>query len=139
MSRKLEELGLIIKRVQARNHRSLDERLSRLGISLVQWNALREIDRNPGRSAHALAELTFNSDQAFGTLLTRLERVGVVVRQNGKGRAIHHILTAEGKQMLDEGYAIYLEFLQAAFAPLTPKERSVLLDLMMKLVNPLSK
>src|ERR1700679_3259702 len=118
MLSQLENLGLIIKRVQARNHRSLDERLSRLGISLVQWNALREIDRNPGRSAHALAELTFNSDQAFGALTTRLERLCFVQRQNGKGRAIHQILTAKGKQMQEQGYEIYLEFLQVAFAPL---------------------
>jgi DNA-binding MarR family transcriptional regulator len=139
MPRQLEKLGLIIKRVQARNHRSLDKRLSPLGISLVQWNALREIERNPGRSAHALAELTFNSDQAFGTLITRLERLGFVERQNGKGRAIHHVLTAKGKQMLHEGHAIYLEFLQVAFAPLRPKERSVLLDLMTKLADHPSK
>jgi DNA-binding MarR family transcriptional regulator len=139
MSRQLEKLGLLIKRVQARNHRSLDKRLSPLGISLVQWNALREIDRNPGRSTHALAELTFNSDQAFGTLITRLERLGFVKRQNGKGRAIHHVLTSQGKQMLDEGYEIYLEFLQVAFEPLKPKERSVLLDLMTKLVDPPSQ
>jgi DNA-binding MarR family transcriptional regulator len=97
--------------------------------------ALREIDRNPGRSAHALAELTFNSDQAFGTLTTRLERLGFVQRQNGTGRAIHHVLTAKGKQMLEQGYEIYLEFLQVAFAPLKLKERSVLLDLLMKLVD----
>jgi DNA-binding MarR family transcriptional regulator len=135
MLSQLENLGLIIKRVQARNHRSLDERLSRLGISLVQWNALREIDRNPGRSAHALAELTFNSDQAFGALTTRLERLGFVQRQNGKGRAIHQILTAKGKQMLEQGYEIYLEFLQVAFAPLKLKERSVLLDLLTKLMD----
>jgi hypothetical protein len=37
---------------------------------LVQWNALREIERNPGCSQHRLAERTFNSDQAFGSLLT---------------------------------------------------------------------
>jgi DNA-binding MarR family transcriptional regulator len=117
----------------------LDERLSHLGITLVQWNALREIDRNPGRSAHALAELTFNSDQAFGTLITRLERLGFVERQNGKGRALRHVLTAKGKQMLDEGYTTYLGFLKVAFAPLSPKERSVLLDLMTKLVDRPSK
>lgn len=117
----------------------MDKRLSPLGISLVQWNALREIDRNPGRSAHALAELTFNSDQAFGTLITRLERLGFVERQNGKGRVIHHLLTAKGKQILEEGYEIYLDFLQVAFAPLSPKERSVLLELMTKLVDRPSK
>ena len=135
MSTQHEQLGLSIKRVQARHHRSLDRRLSHLGISLVQWNALREIHRNPEASAHALAEFTFNSDQAFGTLMTRLIRLGFVERESGKGRALHHRLTPLGKQMRDKGYEIYLEFLQIAFSPLSPKERSVLLDLMTKLVE----
>jgi hypothetical protein len=74
MSRTLEDLGLSLKKVQSRHHRALDAQLLRLGVSLVQWNALREIDRNPGSTAHRLAELTFNSDQAFGTLTTRLLR-----------------------------------------------------------------
>jgi len=135
MSSQYEHLGLSIKRVQARHHRSLDRRLNRLGISLVQWNALREIHRNPEASAHALAEFTFNSDQAFGTLTTRLIRLGFVERESGKGRALHHRLTPHGKQMLDSGYEIYLEFLKIAFSPLSSKERSVLLDLMTKLVE----
>jgi len=121
--------------VQARHHRFLDKRLSRHGISLVQWNALREVDRNPTSSAHALAELTFNSDQSFGALITRLVRLGFVKRQAGKGRVLHHLLTAEGKQMLDKGYETYLEFLQVAFKPLNPKERALLLELMTKLVE----
>lgn len=135
MSTQYEHLGLSIKRVQARHHRSLDRRLNRLGISLVQWNALREIHRNPEASAHALAEFTFNSDQAFGTLTTRLIRLGFVERESGKGRALHHHLTPRGKQMLDNGYKIYLEFLKIAFSPLSSKERAVLLDLMTKLVE----
>ncbi len=72
MSSSLEPLGLLIKTVQHRHHRTLDAKLAPLGVSLVQWSALREIDRHPGVSMHRLAELTFNSDQAFGTLATRL-------------------------------------------------------------------
>ncbi len=135
MPTQVEDLGLAIKKVQSRHHRSLDNRLSQVGISLVQWNALREIERNPGSSAHRLAELTFNSDQAFGTLTTRLERLGFVERQPGDGRAILHSLTADGRQMLDKGRKIYLHFLRMAFAPLNADERSLLLNLLTRLLD----
>ena len=135
MSKQLENVALSIKKVQSRHHRTLDRRLSRLGMSLVQWNALREIGRNPGASAHALSELTFNSDQAFGTLATRLIRLGFVIREPGKGRAIIHRLTQKGAKMRDAGHALLLEVLKDSFAPLTGRERQVLQSLLTKLLT----
>ena len=135
MSRELEDLGLAIKKVQSRHHRALDSQLMRLGISLVQWNALREMDRNPGSSAHKLAELTFNSDQAFGTLTTRLLRLGFVDRQSGAGRAITHRLTESGKIMLSKGQKILQRVVSASFAPLTQEEQRTLSRLLTKLLD----
>ena len=134
MSNHLENAALSIKKVQARHHRTLDRRLNQLGLSFVQWNALREIGRNPGASAHALSELTFNSDQAFGTLATRLIRLGFVVREPGKGRAIIHRLTPKGAKMRDAGQVILLEVLKHSFAPLTVPERQLLQTLLTKLL-----
>ena len=68
VTRPLQELGLSVKRLQMRHHRAIDAALSPLGISLVQWDALRHLDQNPGASLHDLAQLTFQSDQSFGTL-----------------------------------------------------------------------
>ncbi|MFL9873630.1 MarR family winged helix-turn-helix transcriptional regulator [Paraburkholderia megapolitana] len=135
MSTQLEELGLAIKKVQSRHHRVLDDRLQRLGVSLVQWNALREIDRNPGSNAHRLAELTFNSDQAFGTLTTRLLRLGFIEREAGLGRANAHHLTASGKAMLAEGKEVMRAVLEASFAPLDDEEQTTLLEILGKLLD----
>ena len=135
MSTQLEELGLAIKKVQSRHHRVLDDQLQRLGVSLVQWNALREIDRNPGSNAHRLAELTFNSDQAFGTLTTRLLRLGFIEREAGPGRANAHHLTASGKAILAEGKGVMQAVLTASFAPLNDEERTTLLEIMIKLLD----
>lgn len=135
MSSQLEQLGLAIKKVQSRHHRALDARLLRLGVSLVQWNALREIDRNPGSSAHRLAELTFNSDQAFGTLTTRLLRLGFIERQPGPGRAYTHGLTKSGKEMLAKGQEVMQSVLTASFAPLSQKERAALAQILDKLLG----
>ncbi|MFK4443578.1 DNA-binding MarR family transcriptional regulator [Caballeronia udeis] len=134
MSRTLEELGLNLKKVQSRHHRALDAQLLRLGVSLVQWNALREIDRNPGSTAHRLAELTFNSDQAFGTLTTRLLRLGFIERQPGHGRANTHQLTQSGKVMLAKGQEVMQEVLTASFAPLSQAERATLSRILTKLL-----
>lgn len=126
----VEKLGLSIKKVQSRHHRGLDLRLRKIGISLVQWSALREICRNPGASAHALAMATFNSDQAFGTLSARLEKLDYIRREPGHGRAIVHKLTTKGEKLLKNGRKIMIRFLEESFAPLSAKEKSVLQDIL---------
>ena len=135
MSSTLEPLGRLIKQAQYRHHRAMDAELARLGISLVQWNALREIDRHPGSTMHALSELTFNSDQAFGTLTTRMLRDGLIERRPGVGRATIHSLTVKGKTLLDQGRVIALEVLAESFAPLDEDERAALSGLLKKLLG----
>ena len=134
-STSLERLGLLVKELQHRHHRALDARLTPLGVSLVQWNALREIARHPGSSQHRLAEITFNSDQAFGTLLTRLLRLGLVVRQTGAGHSTLHHLTAKGETLLHQGHTLVLEVLAQSFAPLSGDECAMLGGLLAKLLG----
>ena len=135
MSSSLESLGLLIKTVQHRHHRALDAKLAPLGVSLVQWSALREIDRHAGLSMHGLAELTFNSDQAFGTLATRLLRRGLIERRPGPGRVTIHRLTAKGETLLDQGRAPVLETLAKSFAALSEDERALLEGLLTKMLG----
>lgn len=123
MSSEPEALGWLIKRVQHGHQRALDKSLAKLGVSLVQWNAIREIDRNPGYSQHRLAEQTFNSDQAFGTLLTRLQSAGLIERHPGMGRATVQRLTPKGRELLQEGQKILSEVTNASFALLSEPER----------------
>jgi len=81
----LPELGLSVKRLQVKNHRAATEALKPLGITLVQWDALRHLHQNPGASLHDLAVLTFQTDQAFGTLAARLEVVQGALRVTRQG------------------------------------------------------
>jgi DNA-binding MarR family transcriptional regulator len=135
MSSDLDALGWMVKRLQHRHHRALDTRLAKKGSSLVQWNALREIDRSPGLTQHALAEKTFNSDQAFGTLVTRLMARGDVERTTGEGRALKLSLTAKGRSVLRDGQKVMTEVLTTSFAPLSTKERAELGRLLVKLLD----
>ena len=133
MSILIEEVAHLIKTIQHRHHRRLDGTLTTLGISLVQWNALREISRHPGASMHALAEFTFNSDQAFGTLAKRLLDAGLVTRRQGEGRALVHELTVKGQNLLDQGYPRYSDVVANAFGALSDDEVLRLREMLRKL------
>jgi DNA-binding MarR family transcriptional regulator len=130
MTTDLEQLGQAIKRAQYRNHRTMDAALHEAGVSLVQWDALRAIDRMPGASGHDLAVVTFQSDQAFGTLATRLSDRGLITRTSGHGRRIEHALTEEGRRVLADGRTTAGTVLPALFAPLGEADRATLLRLL---------
>ena len=131
----LETLGRAVKQVQYRHHRALDSRLAAAGTTLAQWDALRAISRNPGASAHALAIETFQSDQSFGTLANRLAAQDLIARRAGRGRRIEHRLTPAGRKVLRDGRPIATRILAASFAALNEKERSTLLDLLLRVVG----
>jgi DNA-binding MarR family transcriptional regulator len=128
----LEKLGLSIKRLQDYHHKTLDTKLASIGISLVQWHALREMDRHPGSSQLRMAELTFNSAQAFGTLVTRMERDGLISRTPAGGRAFALSLTPKGQKRLNEGRGVVLEMLADSFGGLSENERATLQKLLDK-------
>ncbi len=135
MSVELETLGRAIKQVQYRHHRALDAGLATVGTTLAQWDALRAIGRAPGSSAHALAVETFQSDQAFGTLANRLAAQGLIDRRPGRGRRIEHHLTLAGERILEAGHPIANDVFGASFASLSEKERSTLLDLLIRIMG----
>lgn len=135
MAISLEMLGQTIKRAQYRNHRTMDAALRELGVTLVQWDALRAIERMPGASGHDLAVATFQSDQAFGTLANRLDQRGLIARTAGHGRRIEHTLTDEGRQILVDGHAIAGSVLADLFSPLAEEDRATLLRLLRTLTT----
>jgi len=108
----------------------MDRRLRAVGTSLPQWDALRAVSRRPNSSAHALAEMTFQTDQSFGALAGRLVRRGMIERVAGSGRAIRHRLTPKGEATLRKGYDVVDEVLAASLSPLTKRQREELYRLL---------
>ena len=131
----LQPLGLAIKRVQHKHHRTLDAALIEIGTTLAQWDAIRAIARSPESSSHKLAGLTFQTDQSFGSLANRLVDRGLIRRVAGVGRAILHHLTPDGEAMLAAGNAVADRILAASFAPLAKTERQQLQALLAKLLG----
>ncbi len=125
----LQDIGRAVKQLQYRHHRGMDRRLREAGTSLPQWDALRAISRRPNSSGHALAEMTFQTDQSFGALAGRLVERGLIERVAGPGRAIRHRLTPKGEAGLRKGYQVIDEVFEASFAPLTRRQREELYTL----------
>jgi len=116
------EIGRSVKRLQMRHHRALNASLAPLGLTIVQWDALRHIDENPGASLHLLAELTYQSDQAFGTLAGRMIERGLIERVVAPGRAVQHRLTKEGVSQRLRGNELVVNTLASSFSSLTPTQ-----------------
>ncbi|MEC5149855.1 MarR family transcriptional regulator [Cryobacterium sp. GrIS_2_6] len=134
MATDIMALGRAVKRVQWRHHRGLDRRLAALGTTITQWDALRAISEVPGASAHDLAQRTFMSDQAFGTLANRLGAQDLIARVPGVGRRIEHRLTPAGEGLLADASVIARQFVTVQFADLSESERETLLALLLRLV-----
>jgi DNA-binding MarR family transcriptional regulator len=134
-----EEVGILIKRVQHRHHRALTAALADLGISLVQWDTLRHLYRQPEASLHDLAQLTYQTDQSFGTLAARMADRGLIERVPGPGRAVRHRLTARGERLRAAGEERVRTVLAQSFAGLGEDELDALADLLRQvLAQPLS-
>jgi DNA-binding MarR family transcriptional regulator len=136
VTRPLQQVGLSVKRLQMRHHRALNAGLARLDITLVQWDALRHLDENPGASLHDLAQLTFQTDQSFGALASRLIDRGLIERVPGPGRAVRHRLTAKGLDLRRAGDEIVDAVVAQSFSPLTPRELQSFDTLLVKLLAP---
>jgi len=136
MTRPVTQIGLGVKRLQNRHLRGGDAVLAPLGLSLVQWDALRHIHENPGASLHDLAQLTFQSDQAFGTLAGRMVDRGLIERTGGPGRAVRHRLTGRGERLREEGQALVEQVLVESFSALDAEELAAFDALLQRLVPP---
>ncbi|EMD23484.1 MarR family winged helix-turn-helix transcriptional regulator [Amycolatopsis azurea] len=119
MSHRPADVALAVKRLQHRHHRALTQALTPLGISLVQWDTLRHLHRVPEASLHDLAMLTFQTDQSFGSLASRMVDRGLIERVPGPGRAVRHRLTGEGERLRAAGQSLVDGVVEASFGSLS--------------------
>ena len=130
----VRDMGLMVKRLQMRHHHAANAALAALGVSVVQWDALRHMDENPGASLHDLAQLTFQTDQSFGALASRMESRGLIERVPGRGRAVRHQLTAEGERLRHAGAELMEAVLSESFSPLSAAQQQALEGLLRRLL-----
>jgi DNA-binding MarR family transcriptional regulator len=130
------DVSLAVKRLQYRHHRALSRVLAPLGLSLVQWDTLRHLHRRPDASLHELAVLTFQTDQSFGSLATRMAERGLIERVPGPGRAVRHRLTPEGARLHAEGQDLVDGVVEASFHDLSEAQIDQLGELLDRALGP---
>jgi DNA-binding MarR family transcriptional regulator len=130
------DVALAVKRLQYRHHRALSRALAPLGLSLVQWDTLRHLHRQPDASLHDLAMLTFQTDQSFGSLATRMAERDLIERVPGPGRAVKHRLTKKGEQLRAEGQEAVNEVFKSSFDTLSATQLQQLGDLLDSALGP---
>lgn len=128
----LQDVGLVVKRLQWHHHHAANAGLGELGLSLPQWDVLRYLHAQPDASLHALAVLTFQTDQSIGTLAGRMIGRGLIERVSAPGRAVRHRLTAEGERLRLEGAKVVGDVMQRSLGALTPDELATLHRLLLK-------
>ena len=126
----LQEVGLAVKRLQWRHHRTANVRLAALGLSLVQWDVLRHLTAEPEASLHDLALLTFQTDQSMGALAARMIKRGLLVRAQGPGRAVRHRLTERGEEARLAGGELLDDLLGETLGTLSPTQLDQLHELL---------
>jgi DNA-binding MarR family transcriptional regulator len=124
------DVALAVKRLQHRHHRALSQALAPLGLSLVQWDTLRHLHRQPDASLHDLAVLTFQTDQSFGSLAVRMAERGLIERVSGPGRAVRHRLTDEGARLRAAGQDVADGVVASSFEGLSAAQLDQLGDLL---------
>ncbi|MDT7551896.1 MAG: hypothetical protein QOI16_432 [Pseudonocardiales bacterium] len=132
MNPSLQQVGLAVKRLQWRHHREANQRLAGVGLSLVQWDVLRHLAANPDASLHALAQLTFQTDQSMGELAGRMVARGLIERVDGPGRSVRHRLTADGERSRLAGAHVMDGVMGGSLGHLTPDELTTLHRLLLK-------
>ncbi|MEV7095340.1 MarR family winged helix-turn-helix transcriptional regulator [Amycolatopsis sp. NPDC051045] len=130
------DVSLAVKRLQHRHHRALSRALAPLGLSLVQWDTLRHLHRRPDASLHELAVLTFQTDQSFGSLATRMAERGLIERVPGPGRAVRHRLTEEGARLRAEGQDLADAVVESSFRDLSEAQLDQLGELLDRALGP---
>jgi DNA-binding MarR family transcriptional regulator len=128
----LQQVGLAVKRLQWRHHRSANTRLAAIGLSLPQWDVLRHLHANPGASLHRLAVLTFQTDQSMGAMAHRMTERGLIERVEGPGRAVQHRLNPAGDQLRQQGSDLVDGVLEDTVGHLTQDELAALHALLVK-------
>lgn len=130
MEHRPADVALAVKRLQYRHHRAMSAALAPLGLSLVQWDTLRHLHRQPDASLHDLAVLTFQTDQSFGSLAARMADRGLIERVPGPGRAVRHKLTDKGERLRAYGQDAVEAVFLTTFRSLSPAQLDELGDLL---------
>jgi DNA-binding MarR family transcriptional regulator len=116
------DVAVLLRQAQLRKQLACEVALSVIELTLPQWGILHAVAFHPGRSTHALAQLTGQSDQSAGAIVAGLEKRRLLDRFSEGGRAILHRLTAEGSRLAEQADDVVDRVMQRELGDLTDAE-----------------
>jgi DNA-binding MarR family transcriptional regulator len=104
---------------------------------LMDVQALRRIDHDPGISAGELARSLWMAESAVTAVLNRLEAAGLIVRQRASRdrRVVRLVLTDRGKALLEETERMHLDQVSRRFSALSVEDLDQLANLLAKMAH----
>ena len=140
MSQADRRAGYLIKQAQQLFHRSCEERLRPLGLSMSQYAVLRALSDVPGAPAAELARRTFVTRQSLHDVLNGLQARGLVhvATRPTVGRALPITLSDTGRALLDDADAVVLDVDNRMVAALAEEDTRRLVSLLDRCVRSLT-
>lgn len=116
--------------------RDFERSVGRLGVSPGRTGMLILIDANPGLAQSRLAEAIGLDRSTLVPILDQFEAAGLVERRPGADRRSNGLwLTRDGKRRLARVRVKLAEHEARMLAPLAPRERVVLIDLLARIAQ----
>ena len=135
MDERFHKLGLLLKRMERLKAAAADRALAPLELSMSLWAVLRQIATSEAPSANAMASAVFMTPQAFGELVQKLLKLGMIRKKSNIGRAIQYELTDKGRERFTEGDALVGAVLANLFSPLNDEEKDRFGDFLARVVE----
>jgi DNA-binding MarR family transcriptional regulator len=129
------EAYLEIRKTHDALHRHVSKELDRWGLSIPKYGVVMRLYDHGELYLTELSNLIFRGNSNITTLITRLERDGLVERFNGEDRRVKKIrLTRKGQTLVPRVIAGYRPFLHRAVSKnLSAQEQKTLRKLLEKL------
>jgi DNA-binding MarR family transcriptional regulator len=127
-------LGRLLKRAEQAMLRAKNAALKPTGLTLAQYVALTELEREPGIAAATLSRVCQVSPQAMMIVLKSMEEQGLIARSAHPLHAsvleIH--ITNVGREALELGREKVLPVEKRIFAAFSKKELSIFAELLFR-------
>ncbi|WP_436643064.1 MarR family winged helix-turn-helix transcriptional regulator [Microbaculum sp. FT89] len=135
-----ERIAHLVRRCARGFSRSLSRRLADQGVSFGQWVFLRILWKQEGLTQRELSELANLTEPTVHTALSKLEKMGIIVRrtQGGNKRKYHVYLTKKGRDLQSTLEPLAVEANDAALRGLSVKKQDQLRDMLVQILNNLA-
>ncbi len=129
------EAYLEIRKTHDAFHRHVSKKLEQWGLSIPKYGVIMRLYDHGELYLTELSNLIFRGNSNITTLITRLERDGLVERVNGEDRRVKKIrLTREGQSIIPKVIAGYRPFFHQTMSKnLSAQEQKTLMKLLEKL------